>query len=228
MTTAVVLPAQKPSASLPRGDRYATHLDKLYDSIKALADMALGRDNLLLRIERDTDLTEITGTPGATGPTGPAGADGDDGADGVTVFLAASHQTATATGAGDVNLFTLAIPGGTLSTNKGLRCVFHCRRTTGSGQVTCKPKYGGTNLHGGGSLTGPNFRVEVYLWAAGATNAQRSAATIFAGGSTSSHATVAAAIDSTASQNLTFDVDLATDSDVVTLDWVSVEVLEIS
>lgn len=144
----------------------------------------------------------------------------------VTRFPVAAYQGSTATGAGDVNLYTVSIPANTLGTNKGIHLVCYAARTTGSGQITLKAKYGGTQLDSGaGSLSGPNIRMEVYLWNEGATNAQRASISKFSGSSTIAHYTGTAAIDSTADQNFTIDVDLGTDSDVVTLYWVDIEYL---
>lgn len=137
--------------------------------------------------------------------------------------LYAARQSATATGTGDQNLFTLAIAGGTLGTTTGLRIIIKCRRTTGAGNVTLKPKYGATLISNFGGLSGPDFYLETLLWADGATGAQRWDSRAFAGSGTLSRTAGTAAKDSTASQDLTFDIALATTSDVVTLDWVSVE-----
>jgi len=144
----------------------------------------------------------------------------------VQQILASGRQTATATGTGDQVLYTLAIPGGTLGTSHALRIVWCGRRTTGSGQVTWKTKYGGTTLdYGAGSMSSANARLDALLWADGATNAQRFDVWSTVGSSMIHTAvgTSTAAVDSSVSQNLTLEIALATSTDVVTLDYVLVE-----
>lgn len=172
------------------------------------------------------------GPQGASGAQGAAGAQGTQGAQGATgaqgaqgaVMLYAQRVNSTATGAGDVVLLTYALAANTLGTNKGIRVTAFVRRTTGTGQYRMKVKYGGTTFDNGGSLNTNSMVIECIFWNDGATNAQRGyVGTMTTGGMI--HTTNTAAIDSTTSKNITIEVDLSTDADVITLDFASIELL---
>lgn len=138
--------------------------------------------------------------------------------------LAFGRQTATCTGSGDVVCNTIAVPANTLSTTNALHVVWCARRTTGSGQVTWKVKYGGGWLGNSGAISSANPCLEAWMWNDGATNSQRSVQFVNYGAPTVP-ATNTISIDSTTAQNVTLEVDLATDSDVVTSDWLLVEII---
>lgn len=136
-------------------------------------------------------------------------------------ILAASRQNGTATGSGTLTLYTLAIPAGLLGTTGVVHYDISFRRTTGSGNVTPQVAYGGTALTGFAAVGGPNYRLQGKFWGDGATNAQRGHGFLNSGTNTA-NSVGTAAIDSTAAQNMTVTIVLATSSDVVTLDCVSV------
>jgi hypothetical protein len=139
--------------------------------------------------------------------------------------ISAQRQNTTITGTGDQVAATIAIPGGTLGTNKGLRVTGVIRRTTGSGTLVVKVKYGGSTVSGTTlSATGGNIVFVAYVWGDGATNAQRGGIVTTYNGS-NLVAVGTSAVDSTASQNLTIEGLLGTTTDVWTLDYAAVEAL---
>ena len=137
--------------------------------------------------------------------------------------LDTGHKAEPATGAGFQTIYTLLIPGGTLGTTAGLRIKFHVRQTTGTGNGTWRLQYGGITVYAPAAMPGASHVFDIDLWADGSINAQRCAGWNQRAGLTSGGI---ATVDSSVEQSLTFEVDLATDGDVFTLDWASVEVLE--
>lgn len=132
------------------------------------------------------------------------------------VAIVAARQSGTITGSGFQTLASVTIPGGTLGTAKGVKFEAKYRRTTGSGNATPRIVYGSTTLITFGADTAVTQYVRGTLFGAGATNAQRvhCESSRAAGGSTGT-----AAEDSTGDLALALQIDLGTDSDVFTLDW---------
>lgn len=134
------------------------------------------------------------------------------------------RKNSTCTGAGYQTISTQSIPANTLGSTGVIRAWYYVRRTTGSGTATVRIQYGGTNVFGTVAPTAGNsaaFLVTLTLWGDGSTSAQRGIGQLLPHvssltGAYSNSAT--AAIDSTAAQNLTLDIDLGTDGDVFTLD----------
>lgn len=143
---------------------------------------------------------------------------------GVAKILDSGYKGSTATGSGDQAIYTLAIPGGTLGSTKGLRIRATIRQTTGIDGAYYKIKYGGTEVSGFvDPLYVSTVGIEGMLWADGATNAQRAFCTLTAAGVPPVGGTGTAAIASGSSQNLTIEIALETDTDVFTLCGVCVE-----
>lgn len=136
----------------------------------------------------------------------------------------AQRQNATATGSGDQVLQTVSIPANLLSTNRALRVRACVRRTTGSGNITPKVKYGGTLLSSASAASSATQIIDCLIVADGSSSAQRGFSTQFTSSSSNTD-TATAAINSTTAQNLTIEVLLATSANVVTLDWLSIEVV---
>lgn len=167
----------------------------------------------------------VTGTPDAT-----VLLRGDQAWASCPMILAAGRLATTATGSGFQNLYTLSIPANTLGTTKGFRFDCCIRRTTGAAACTMRATYGGTSFGSVavGTAASAAFCWRGTIWADNSASAQRGQANLYQGNTSSaaSGTTGTAAIDSTAAQNFTIDVDLTTDADVFTIDWVCVEVLE--
>lgn len=150
---------------------------------------------------------------------------------GLNRLLVASRQSATATGSGDVNLYTYSVAANTLGTTKGIRFRFIAKRTTGSGTVAFKLKWGGVRFDAVTANTGPSYIVQGELWANGSTSSQFDY-TFFQGLSAAGGFTQAGQLtnftsDTTNSVNLALDIALTTTTDVVTLSAVTIELLEV-
>lgn len=165
--------------------------------------------------------TDVAVADGGTGASTAAGARANLAVPGIIV---AQRVNNTVTGANFQNCQTVSIPGGTLGSTGGVRFELRCRRTTGVGNLTFRVQYGGTTVLAFAATTLATTKISGVLFGDGGASAQR------AHGEESRGATApvtgTSAVDSTSSQNLTIDVDLATDADVVTCDWISVEILK--
>lgn len=169
-------------------------------------------------------ITGITDLAVADGGTGSSTAVGAQQALDVPGIITAARQSGTATGSGFQSVVSVTIPANTLGTTAGVRFDALFRRTTGSGNLTWRVGYGGTVMVTFTASTNATTRISGMLFADGATNAQRMHAT--ESRVTASPVTGTAAVDSTAAANLLIEVDFATDADVVTCDWISVESLK--
>ena len=141
---------------------------------------------------------------------------------GSPTILAAGYDGSTATGSGDKILNTVTIPAGLLGTTNGVQFVFSVRRSTGVGTMTLKLGVKGSpvltsTVSANGYQTGAGF-----FYAEGSTSAQRSFMADILGGLVSGTTSE----DSTADIDLQFMVSLGTGSDVATLEWLQVLLLE--
>jgi len=150
---------------------------------------------------------------------------------GIDRLLVASRQSATATGSGDVNIYTYSVAANLLGTTKGIRFRFILKRTTGSGNVTMKLKWGTVRFDSGGAAAGPSYVVTGELWANGATNSQTGyvlVQSISALSAANQFAQVTSfTSDTTSSVNLDLDITLSTTSDVVTIYSSLIELVEV-
>ncbi len=125
---------------------------------------------------------------------------------------------------------TVAVPGGTLGTGNAIRFKGHGTWSNGTGgtNLTIRMKYGGTTVWSyvvpAGSAINGNFVWDFILYATGATNSQTGRAHLqyirstFVITDDTLGTTATAAIDSTASQNLTITTQLASTSNPSTID----------
>jgi hypothetical protein len=138
--------------------------------------------------------------------------------------LHAQRYAATATGAGDQTLADITIPANTLVNHRAIRVTAEARRTTGAGQFTFRAYFDGTITANVGTLATGNMTLDLLLWADGDTSNQRYRhRRLVDSGSRAD--TGAMTKDATGDLTLSLRCLLQTGSDVVTLDWVSVEVV---
>lgn len=142
-----------------------------------------------------------------------------------TRILDAARKVVTVSGSGFRPLFSVPIPGGTLGTTKILRGEYAVRRTTGAGTATVRVSYGGTVMVTHAVATSAVFLGRFFLFAAGAVSSQRVHALLADTALGVDVVTGTAAQDSTRDLNLDVELDLGTDTDVFTGDFV-VAVLE--
>ena len=87
------------------------------------------------------------------------------------IYLDTSTSSSNSTNYTTVKSFTL--PGNILKTQNAVKMVFYKRRTSNSGSVNIRLKYGGQTLFTTGSLGNAVGRVEMILFSTGNTNSQR-------------------------------------------------------
>jgi hypothetical protein len=145
-----------------------------------------------------------------------------------TVLAASAVESAVHTG--DTNLTTLvtiAVPGNTLGANGRLRITVLYRFTGTAGTKTPTISFGGTTFFTAPSgTTGLSWRLQVEVSNRNATNSQVSQTVAGGGGFASSAADVATAtIDTTASQNILLQGQLANGGDSIAVESYLVELL---
>lgn len=144
-------------------------------------------------------------------------------------LLRAEYSGQTVTGAGDLTLFSLQLPARALGTKRGLRFSWLLARTTGSGNVTLKARWGGVRFDASGALAGPAYWITGELWAAGSLTSQRGVlhARSIAASTDISHFGQSTAFSANTANPTVLDllVALNTSADVVTLHAATVELL---
>ncbi len=125
--------------------------------------------------------------------------------------------------------YTYTVAANTLSTSKCIRMKFILRKTAGANNVTIGAEWNGSTMHTAVTVTTLNYEVEVVLYGAGTTTAQRSIVTTqtyTSGTITRTNTVTLYAHDQTVNLNFVLYVTKATGSDTVILDYAEVVELE--
>lgn len=143
-------------------------------------------------------------------------------ANNMPVVVYRSISASTATGSGYVTLKSFTLSANTLSTNRGIKIKAGIRISTtssgSSGSGAFRLSYGGNTVCTTSSNAATNFILEAWLVGAGTTSTQRGYIQ-----SPAVYATGTASVDSTSAQTVTLAVDLSSDTDVWTCDFIEVE-----
>ncbi len=158
-----------------------------------------------------------------------AAINGVTGGRGLSQILAQSAVPASVTGTtSETVLATIPIPAGAMGVNGGLRVSFGYTQTNNANSKTIRVRLGATSALLLALTTQPTVTFDFLIVNRGVTNSQVSTINnnnVLSWGGTSGGAFNTLAIDTTVAQNLTIAATLANAADTVTLETLSVQLL---